>query len=541
MKNFSRFCCALFCAASVLSACAGQSNPFDNQEEVRLPIMGWSSWNTFLCDISEELICGQADAMVETGLKDAGYSYINIDDGYTDGRGEDGFIRIDTTKFPNGMKVVADYIHSKGLKAGIYADGGNNNCGTRDVRPYGLEVGLWRYEEQDTKMYFDNWNYDFIKIDFCGGLWRKLDVQEQYTKIADAIHKCDKQDIRFNVCRWAFPGVWVREVADSWRTTNDIELDWASIKRITLENVYLSAYVGGGHYNDLDMLEIGRELPEDEERTHMAVWCIMSSPIIIGCDFRTIPERSLELLKNQDLLAMDQDRLGISGAPVAFADSVLVLAKDMETFHGPKRAVVVTNLSGEEASIDVPLADLGFRGKVAVYDCFQHADRQDICLSDHITVKVAAHGSEAFYLTGKRIDKTSYQAEEAFLNAYSELEEHADRTPHVYFSTSADLGMYACGLGGREDNWMEWQKVESSKGGRYVVTVRYACADESGMKMSVNGAEAASFDALNTGAELEWAETSAVVELNAGYNTIRLENADAAMPAIDRITVKEYR
>ena len=154
-------------AALTVCACGPKEEPLTRDFDP--PIMGWSSWNYFKTEISEDIICRQADALISTGLADAGYVYVNIDDGFTDGRGEDGRIRIDTTKFPNGMKVVADYVHSLGLKAGMYSDAGDNTCASHDVQPYGLNVGLYGHEVEDCKMMFDEWGYDFFKVDNCGG------------------------------------------------------------------------------------------------------------------------------------------------------------------------------------------------------------------------------------------------------------------------------------------------------------------------------------------------------------------------------------
>ena len=152
------------------------------------PTMGWSSWNTFALNISEKIIENQADAMVKTGLKASGYEYINIDDGFWNGRGKDGQLIINRERFPNGMRVVADYIHKLGLKAGMYSDAGDDVCGSRSSTvAYGIGVGLAGYEEQDIKTYLQDWDYDFIKVDYCGGMRMGLDKREQYTKISNII------------------------------------------------------------------------------------------------------------------------------------------------------------------------------------------------------------------------------------------------------------------------------------------------------------------------------------------------------------------
>ncbi|MCF0172706.1 MAG: alpha-galactosidase [Bacteroidales bacterium] len=529
---------ASFAIVMTVAGCsAGADVETESVSEFEPPLMGWSSWNTFLWDINEDLIRQQADAMASTGLRDAGYTYINIDDGFTDGRGEDGRIRIDAAKFPQGMRALASFIHGLDLKAGIYADAGDNNCASKNVKPYGLNVGLYGHEAEDCRMYFDEWGYDFIKIDYCGGLHLGLDEQEQYTRIAAAIAACDKKDIRWNICRWAFPGTWVCELSDSWRTTSDIDLDWNSIKSIVEQNVYLSAYAGGGHYNDMDMLEIGRSiLSEDEERTHMAVWCIMSSPLVIGCDLRYIPERSLNILKNPDLIAMNQDPLGISAQVVQRDGDLYVFAKDLKRKYGDKRAVVIANLSDEDKTAVIDVRNLGFKGKVDVYDCFTHSARPQLSRSNSFTVSIPAHGSEAFFVTGRRAERSGYQAEDGYLPEYSELSQKF--SPKFESSPSAQMGRYAVLLGGSAGNNLEWRDVYSEKGGKYVATFRFATKTERKFVVSVNGETVRTFESVVTGGDLDWKNVSVEVVLNAGDNTISL-GSDGFMPAIDCMTLKK--
>ena len=291
-------------------------------EVAHTPTMGMSFWNAFQLNINEELVKDQALAVKELGYADAGYKFINIDDGFQTPRDSAGNFQYNAELFPNGMKAVADYIHSLGLKAGIYTDAGDNTCGSENIYPYGIGTGLYGHEKDDCKLFFDEWDYDFIKIDFCGGQHAGLNEREQYTRIAEAIRACDKQDIIFNICRWRFPGTWAADLATSWRTTYDIRPWFSRVKYIIDENLYLQAYTRKGHYNDCDMLEIGSKWPgsdatlsHDEELTHMAYWCITSSPLIMGCDMRKVPEPSREVMLNKDLIAMNQDKLGL-GAPL---------------------------------------------------------------------------------------------------------------------------------------------------------------------------------------------------------------------------------
>ena len=264
--------------------------------QTALPVMGWSSWNTYRININDELIKKQADALVELGLKDAGYRYVNIDDGFFGYRDDDGNLHTHPERFPDGLGGLTAYIHSLGLKAGVYSDAGANTCGSIwDSDPNGVGVGLYGHEEQDADLYFNKWDFDYIKIDYCGaGQQLDLDERERYTTICDAIRRVSRRPVSINICRWAFPGTWAGNLADSWRISSDITLDWNSVKYIVSKNLYLSAFARGGHYNDMDILEIGRGLTPEEEETHFGLWCIMSSPLIIGCDLTVVPENCAE-------------------------------------------------------------------------------------------------------------------------------------------------------------------------------------------------------------------------------------------------------
>lgn len=186
------------------------------------PTMGWSSWNTYRVNISADLIMKQADAMAQKGLKEAGYKYINIDDGYFGGRDMNGQLLIHATRFPNGLEPVVKHIHSLGFKAGIYSDAGRNTCGNFwDKDEMGSGVGLYGHDQQDADYFFKNLKFDFIKIDFCGGDAPQntehldLDEKERYTAIRQAIDNTGRKDVRINVCRWNFPGTWVHNVGSS--------------------------------------------------------------------------------------------------------------------------------------------------------------------------------------------------------------------------------------------------------------------------------------------------------------------------------------
>ena len=509
------------------------------------PTMGWSSWNTFALNISDKIIEGQADAMVSQGLKEAGYQYINIDDGFWDGRAKDGQLIINRKRFPNGMRAVADYIHKLGLKAGIYSDAGDNACGSNaGTQAYGLGIGLAGYEEQDIKTYLQDWDYDFIKVDYCGGMHMGLDEREQYTKISNAIRKTEQQTgkrLVFNICRWAYPGTWVSDIADSWRTTGDIWDGWPSVRDIVKENLYLQAYTGGGHYNDMDMLEIGRSMNENEERPHMAYWCIASSPLLIGCDMSKLRPSSLALLKNKDLIAMNQDALGI-GAPVVQREGdVYVVAKDMEQLHGSKRAVVIMNLSDAEQSVRVDLARLELGGKVQVHDCF--TGRNSMVkpakkgAQQLFEVTVPAHGSQAYIMTGTRMAKTCYEAEEAWLHNDQEIKNA--QTANYSQSKEASGGGYVYNIGGNLQNYMEWRNVWADHDGTYTMTLRYASKENRSADITVNGVTMNNVAMpKGTSWDSDFRTVDVPVVLKRGFNTISIGQDYGFTPNIDCMELK---
>lgn len=535
----------LVCSLALLALCPACGDGSIRYEVAHTPTMGMSFWNAFQLNINEDLVKDQADAVVELGLADVGYKFINIDDGFQQPRDSAGNFRYNADLFPGGMRAVADYIHSLGLKAGIYTDAGDNTCGSENKYPYGLGTGLVGHEEDDCRLFFDEWDYDFIKIDFCGGQNAGLNEREQYTKIGNAIRSCEKKDIIFNICRWRYPGTWAEDVATSWRTTYDIRPWFSRVKYIIDENLWLQAYTRNGHYNDCDMLEIGSQWPgsdarlsHDEELTHMAYWCITSSPLIMGCDMRKVSQESLEVMMNTDLIAMNQDKLGLGAPVVQRSGEVYVVAKDMEAIMGPRRAVVVMNLSEEPSEIDVSVEALGFKGKIKLYDCFTHTYVEDCSPQTSFKVSLAPHASAAYFVTGKRIEKSRYQAEESYMKMFTTIEGIA--SPRYLQNNSADMGTYAAGLGYSPDNWLEWGNVYSRHGGDYVATFRYAAAAEAGFTVSVNGEEAGACECIIGGSDCDnWQTANIRIHLEKGLNTVRLGCPDGPMPSIDFMEIRK--
>lgn len=278
----------------------------------KTPPMGWNSWNRFACDIDENTIKQTADAMVSTGMKDAGYIYINIDDCWHGQRDSLGFIHPDPVRFPHGIKALADYIHSKGLKIGIYSDAGTETCGGRP--------GSRGHEYQDAITYA-GWGIDYLKYDWCNT--DELKAEESYKTMRDAIYSA-KRPVVFSICEWGTskPWTWAANIGHSWRTTGDIypcfdcELGhghWSSygvLKILDLQNG-LRQFSGPGHWNDPDMLEVGNGMTVNEDIAHFSLWCMLDAPLIAGNDLRTVSKEVLDILTNKEVIAIDQDILGI--------------------------------------------------------------------------------------------------------------------------------------------------------------------------------------------------------------------------------------
>lgn len=367
------------------------------------PLMGWSSWNHYHVDICEDLFKRQIDALVETGLADVGYTYFNIDDGFFGGRDEKGMIKPHPVRFPNGMKVIADYAHAKGLKAGIYSDGGDNTCAhvwdNPDGNSDGVGVGLYGYDEQDLRMYLIDWGYDFIKVDWCGGQRMKLDEKTRYTEIGNIIEKIreeEQRNIIYNVCRWEFPGEWVVDVADSWRVSGDIGLDFASVLRQIDDVKPLAKYHGPGHINDLDMLQVGRGLSYEEDKTHFAMWCMMSTTLMLGNDLTTISDETLSIIKNTELIAINQDPACLQARVEGVQGHVEIWVKDLEGEHSNKKAIALLNRGETEAEVTVRWRELGLEGSMKIRNLWEHCD---IEAEDTLTISIPAHGTAVYKVT----------------------------------------------------------------------------------------------------------------------------------------------
>jgi alpha-galactosidase len=357
------------------------------------PPMGWNSWNKFGCNVSEDMIKGMADAMVKSGMKDAGYVYVNIDDCWQVSRDEHANIVPDPQRFPHGMKAVGDYIHSLGLKFGVYSDAGSKTCAGR---PGGLG-----HEYQDALEYA-SWGVDYLKYDWCNTTTQ--DAKASYANIRKALDASGRP-IVLSICEWgtAKPWLWGEEVGGNlWRTTDDITDHWSgrqkwpnggccsnSVLSILDQQAAIYSYAGPGHWNDPDMLEVGNGgMTDTEYRSHFSLWAMLAAPLIAGNDLRSMRPEIHDILTNKEVIAIDQDPLGREGLRVAKNGDLEVWAKQLQD---GSRAVILLNRGESEQRIPVKWQEIGYPQHLnaSVRDLWQHKDLGKV--TGEFSAQVAPH------------------------------------------------------------------------------------------------------------------------------------------------------
>ena len=367
----------LLFALFALSALA-QTSPSTNLAPT--PPMGWNSWNKFACNVSDELIRGMADALVKSGMKDAGYQYVVIDDCWQVSRDEVGNIVADAQRFPHGIKGLADYIHSTGLKFGIYSDAGSKTCAGRP--------GSLGHEYQDARQYAA-WGVDYLKYDWCNTTTQ--DAPAAYALMRAALDATGRP-IVLSICEWgkAQPWLWGKRVGGNlWRATGDIQDRWEGKKEwspgdccsygvvdIIDAVADLYSYAGPGHWNDPDMLEVGNGgMTDTEYRSHFSFWALLAAPLIAGNDLRTMPPEIHDILTNKEVIAINQDPLGRQGRRVRKDNQLKVDVWAKQLTDG-SRAVILFNRGTAEQNIAVNWEEIGYPANIvaSVRDLWQHKD-----------------------------------------------------------------------------------------------------------------------------------------------------------------------
>ena len=305
----------------------------------KTPPMGWNSWTKYQCNVSESLIMSMADAMISSGMKDAGYQYIVIDDCWQISRDDSGNIVPDKDRFPHGMKYLADYIHSKGLKFGIYSSAGTVTCQRRP--------GGFGHEYQDA-LYYASCGVDYLKYDWCGST--SQDAKSSYTCMRDALFTAGRP-IVFSICEWGSnkPWEWAGSVGHLWRTTGDISDSWNSMIEIFEKQKDLARYAGPGKWNDPDMLEVGNGgMTAEEYKTHFSFWCMLSAPLIAGNDIQNMTPEIKSILMNKEIIALDQDSLGHQATCYRDNNDYQIWIKGVSN---NEKAICLLNRSDEKKSV----------------------------------------------------------------------------------------------------------------------------------------------------------------------------------------------
>ena len=390
---FNRFCALLLAALLMPSTLFAQSTTL-----AATPPMGWNSWNLFAGKVNDADVRAAADAMVSSGMKDAGYIYVNIDDTWQGDRDAQGNIHANI-KFPD-MKALADYVHSKGLKIGIYSGPGAQTCAK-----YAGSLG---HEAQDAKTYAD-WGFDYLKYDLCS-FRQNMDQEapndpaKRTQMMKDAYEKMHKallatgRPIVYSFCQYGWDAVWEWGPslgANLWRTTGDIDPTWDRMTLIGFSQAGLAKYAGPGHWNDPDMLEVGNgKLTLDENRTHMSLWALLAAPLLAGNDLSKMKPETSQILTNREVIDIDQDPLGKQGDRVSAVGPVEIWAKPLK---GGAKAIGLFNRNDTALPITFKLSDVGFAAGAKARDVWQAKDLGK--LQATYTATVPRHGVALLILT----------------------------------------------------------------------------------------------------------------------------------------------
>jgi len=386
------------------AAFMGQTN---RSRLAQLPPMGWMSWNLLKDGINETNLREMADAMVAEGLADAGYRYLFIDDMWQGGRDKFNNIIPDPQKFPNGIKALADYVHSKGLKLGIYSDAAQLTCGGC--------TGSYGFELQDART-FAAWGIDYLKYDYCNAPEDEATAKARYKAMADALSQSGR-DMVLGVCEWGVrhPARWAYEAGGQlWRTTYDIRDMWTDtvhqggmgIMDIVNQTADLHAFAGPGRWNDMDMLVVGlygkggpssdlggKGCTDTEYETQMSLWCMMGSPLALSNDLRTMNAETKRIILNKDIIAINQDALGKVAVPVIRTEGYQVYLRPLT---GNRWAIAIVNTADTVQRLAVDFKHIGLKGSYSLYDVWLH---KTVGKNTKWSGKVQPHQTKVFILS----------------------------------------------------------------------------------------------------------------------------------------------
>jgi alpha-galactosidase len=471
--------------------------------------MGFNNWNSTQCkaDFDEAMIKGVADIFVSKGLKDAGYTYVNIDDCWAlPDRDAKGNLVPDPVRFPHGIKSLADYVHGKGLKFGIYTSAGTKTCNKAGF------PGALGHEQQDANT-FASWGVDYLKYDNCNN--QGVDAQQRYKAMRDALAKSGRP-IAYSICEWgqSKPWTWAAPVGNLWRTTGDISDKWSSMIAKAQANRGLAQYAGPGHWNDPDMLEVGNGgMTAAEYRTHFSLWAMMAAPLLIGSDLRKDSAETFDILKNTDVIALDQDPLGKQATVLSAGGGLVVYSK---VLANGDRAVALSNETAATATISTTASATGI-GSASSYtlkDLWSKAVRST---SGTISASVPSHATVLYRVSS---GASRYEAESASLSAGGTVDSN-----HAGFSgTGFANGANAVG------SYVEWQVT----GPASALTFGYANGTTAArpVDITIDGTVVATgVQFPPTGAWTTWSTVTRSSALTAGSHTVRVTATTADGPA----------
>lgn len=496
------------------------------------PIMGWSSWNAHFANINESVIEAAAKALVSSGMKAAGYTYVNIDSGWWSGtRDSGGNITVSSSQWPDGMAGVVSYIHSLGLKAGIYTDAGANGCS-------GSNQGSYGHYAQDMRQ-FEEWGFDFVKVDWCGGVDLGLTPSTQYGQIRDAIASATASTghpMALGICEWglADPWNWGPATGNQWRTSNDISFTQGSVAWSDILKNFDAATLHPDaqsieSYNDPDMMEVGASgISTTESQAHFSLWAISGAPLLAGNDITTMSSTTKAILTNSEVIAVDQDPLDLQAIKVSEPSVGLQVWSKVLSGSG-QRAVALLNRTSSTASITVNWSDISLTGSATVRDLWAHSTLGTYATS--YTASVPSHGVVMLKMSGTEPGIANYEAE----SSSSTLTGRA-----VVQSCSTCSGSEDVGYIGEGSGTLQFNNVQTKLPGPQVLTIYYINGDSSSRTatISVNGRTSISVIFPPTGSWTQVGSIKISAYLTARNNTILFSNASAYAPDIDHITAQ---
>jgi alpha-galactosidase len=518
---------AVLTLAALAAVTLGRPQPAAALENglARTPPMGFNNWNATECTsaFNESFVLGVADTFVSAGLKDVGYQYVNIDDCWAlPSRDSNGNLVPDPVRFPHGIKYVADYVHSKGLKFGIYSSAGTKTCNTNGF------PGALYHEQQDANLWA-SWGVDYLKYDNCNN--QNVDAQTRYKAMRDALANTGRP-IVYSICEWGRTGPpkvweWGADVGNLWRTTGDISDNWSSMISRVHTNDDLAQFAGPGHWNDPDMLEVGNGgMTSTEYRTHFSLWAVMAAPLLIGSDIRSASSTTLSILKNTDVIAVDQDALGRQGTIVSASGGLVVYSK---VLANGDRAVVLLNENSTSATVSTTASAIGIGGS-STYNLKDLWSKATRTTTGAISSSVPAHGVVMYRVGRGDANPNRHEAEAASIS------QGVVESNHLNFSGTGFVnGDNVAG------SYVEFS-VTAASAGTAALSIGYANGTTTNRPadISVNGTVVAAGSAFNsTGNWDTWAVKSLSAPFNAGTNTVRVTattaNGNANLDYLDAV------